>query len=89
MKRLKYVFQILKRISGELGHSVLSITQKGIKVKDTESGTGQLSMDYSKYQFFGGNNQPWYNDRKSIKTVNFFLSGISSCCSSESNVNRR
>ena len=51
VKRLKYVFQILKRISGELGHSVLSITQKGIKVKDTESGTGQLSMDYSKYQF--------------------------------------
>jgi type I restriction enzyme S subunit len=51
VKRLKYVFQILKRISGELGHSVLSITQKGIKVKDTESGAGQLSMDYSKYQF--------------------------------------
>jgi type I restriction enzyme S subunit len=51
VKRLKYVFQILKRISGELGHNVLSITQKGIKVKDTESGGGQLSMDYSKYQF--------------------------------------
>ncbi len=51
VKRLKYVFQILKRISGEIGHNVLSITQKGIKVKDTESGAGQLSMDYSKYQF--------------------------------------
>lgn len=51
VKRLKYVFQILKRISGEFGNSVLSITQKGIKVKDTESGAGQLSMDYSKYQF--------------------------------------
>lgn len=50
VKRLKYVFKILKRIAGELGHDVLSITQTGIKVKDTESGEGQLSMDYSKYQ---------------------------------------
>jgi type I restriction enzyme, S subunit len=48
--RLKYIFTILKRIVGELGHNVLSITQTGIKVKDTESGEGQLSMDYSKYQ---------------------------------------
>ena len=48
--RLKHVFEITKRIVGELGHDVLSITQKGIKVKDTESGAGQLSMDYSKYQ---------------------------------------
>lgn len=51
VKRLKYVFKILKRIAGELGHDVLSITQTGIKVKDTLSGEGQLSMDYSKYQF--------------------------------------
>jgi type I restriction enzyme S subunit len=29
---------------------VLSITQKGIRIKDTESNDGQLSMDYSKYQ---------------------------------------
>lgn len=48
--RLKHVFVITKRIVGELGYKVLSITQKGIKVKDTESGAGQLSMDYSKYQ---------------------------------------
>lgn len=48
--RMKYVFSITKRIVGELGHDVLSITQTGIKVKDTESGAGQLSMDYSKYQ---------------------------------------
>jgi type I restriction enzyme S subunit len=48
--RLKHVFSITKRIVGELGHDVLSITQKGIKVKDTISGVGQLSMDYSKYQ---------------------------------------
>jgi len=50
VKRLKYIFEIVKRIVGELGHDVLSITQTGIKVKDTESGEGQLSMDYSKYQ---------------------------------------
>lgn len=51
VKRLKYVFKILKRVSNELGNDVLSITQTGIKVKDTESGKGQLSMDYSKYQY--------------------------------------
>jgi len=48
--RGKYLFEIKKRIAGGLGHDVLSITQKGIKIKDTESGDGQLSMDYSKYQ---------------------------------------
>jgi len=48
--RLKNIFHIHKNISGELGHDVLSITQKGIKLKDTTSGDGQLSMDYSKYQ---------------------------------------
>ncbi len=51
VKKVKYLFEIQKRISGELGYPILSITQKGIKVKDTESGKGQLSMDYSKYQF--------------------------------------
>lgn len=48
--RLKHVFEITKRIVGETGYDVLSITQKGIKVKDITSGAGQLSMDYSKYQ---------------------------------------
>ena len=51
VKRVKHLFKIVKRIAGELGHDVLSITQKGIKVKDIKSGGGQLSMDYSKYQF--------------------------------------
>lgn len=49
-QRLKFIFSIEKRIAGKLGFSILSVTQKGIKVKDTESGDGQLSMDYSKYQ---------------------------------------
>lgn len=48
--KLKYIFDIQKRIAGEVGYDVLSITQRGIKVKDIESGDGQLSMDYSKYQ---------------------------------------
>ncbi|WP_186223230.1 restriction endonuclease subunit S [Burkholderia gladioli] len=48
--RLKNLFEIRKRIVGEEGHQVLSITQRGIKVKDIESNDGQLSMDYSKYQ---------------------------------------
>lgn len=50
VKRLKYVVKILKRIIGYEGPDVLSITQKGIKIKDISSGEGQLAMDYSKYQ---------------------------------------
>lgn len=50
IKRFKNLFKIEKRIARQLGFEVLSITQKGIKIKDTESGDGQLSMDYSKYQ---------------------------------------
>ncbi|NOZ38389.1 MAG: restriction endonuclease subunit S, partial [Gammaproteobacteria bacterium] len=49
-RRLKYIVKILKRIVGHEGPNVLSITQQGIKVKDIESGEGQLAMDYSKYQ---------------------------------------
>lgn len=51
IKKVKHIFEIRKRISGEEGYPVLSITQQGIKVKDTITGKGQLSMDYSKYQF--------------------------------------
>lgn len=50
LKRFKSVFKIRKRIAGKLGYKILSITQRGIKIKDTISGDGQLSMDYSKYQ---------------------------------------
>nr|WP_154324494.1 restriction endonuclease subunit S [Pantoea sp. 201603H] len=50
IKKLKYIFEIKKRIAGKIGYDVLSVTQKGIKIKDIESGEGQLSMDYSKYQ---------------------------------------
>ena len=50
LKRFKYLFKIRKRIAGKTGYDILSITQKGIKIKDITSGEGQLSMDYSKYQ---------------------------------------
>ena len=46
----RWLFEIKKRIVGELGFDVLSITQNGIRIKDIESNDGQLSMDYSKYQ---------------------------------------
>ncbi len=50
VRRVRRIFEIKKRIAGELGHDVLSITQQGIKIRDIESNDGQLSMDYAKYQ---------------------------------------
>jgi type I restriction enzyme S subunit len=50
VKRVRRIFEIKKRIAGELGFDILSITQQGIKVRDPESNDGQVSMDYSKYQ---------------------------------------
>lgn len=47
---MQAALKIKKRIAKALGYDVLSITQKGIKVKDIDSGEGQLAMDYSKYQ---------------------------------------
>lgn len=49
MRRLKYLFTIKKDIAGELGHTVLSVTQKGIRPK-VMTDKGQFSQDYSKYQ---------------------------------------
>lgn len=50
LRPLKSMFAINKRIAGTLGYDVLSITQKGIKIKDIISNEGQQSNDYSKYQ---------------------------------------
>lgn len=50
VKRSRYLFEIRKRIAGELGYDILSITQNGIKVKDIRSNDGQIASDYSKYQ---------------------------------------
>ena len=50
-KRLKYLFRIEKRIAGEIGHTVLAITQKGVVPKKMDSGDrGQFAEDYSNYQ---------------------------------------
>ena len=50
VRKIRWLCEIRKRIAGELGYEVLSITQQGLKVKDLEGNDGQLSMDYSKYQ---------------------------------------
>lgn len=48
---IKYLFEIVKRIAGKEGFDVLSVTQKGLRVKDITSGDGQLANNYSGYQF--------------------------------------
>lgn len=50
MRKIKYIFKIRKDIAGEEGHTVLSITQKGIKPKDLSKNEGQLAENYSNYQ---------------------------------------
>ncbi|TVL21124.1 hypothetical protein AYI92_06400 [Shewanella xiamenensis] len=50
LKKVKFLFSIRKRIAGCLGYDVLSVTQRGIVKKDIDSGEGQLSTNYSKYQ---------------------------------------
>lgn len=49
VRPLKHIFAIQKRIAGQQGHTVLSITQSGIKPKDMSS-QGQFAEDYSNYQ---------------------------------------
>jgi len=48
--KLKYEFRIKKNIAGKDGYDILSVTQKGIKIKDISNNKGQISMDYTKYQ---------------------------------------
>lgn len=50
VKKSRYLFEIRKRIAGKLGFDILSITQKGIRVKDIKNNDGQMASDYSKYQ---------------------------------------
>ncbi len=50
VRKVRWLFEIKKRIAGELGFDVFSITQQGIRIRDPESNDGQISMDYSKYQ---------------------------------------
>lgn len=51
LKSIKYLFEIVKRIAGKEGFEVLSVTQKGLKIKDITSGDGQLADSYAGYQF--------------------------------------
>jgi type I restriction enzyme, S subunit len=46
----RHIFEIKKRIAGEVGYAVLSVIQAGLRAKDVNSGEGQVSQDYSKYR---------------------------------------
>jgi type I restriction enzyme S subunit len=48
--KIKWMFEIVKRIYGKEDRDVLSITQRGLKVKDIESHDGQLAESYANYQ---------------------------------------
>lgn len=50
LKRLKFLFKIKKEISYEENPTILSITQKGIKVKDISNNEGQIADTYVGYQ---------------------------------------
>lgn len=50
MRKLKHLVSISKRIAGKEGLDVLSVTQRGIRIKDIESNEGQLAANYSGYQ---------------------------------------
>jgi len=48
--KTKWIFEIVKRIYGKEDRDVLSITQRGLKVRDLESNEGQLAESYANYQ---------------------------------------
>ena len=48
--KTKYLFEIVKRIAGEEGYDVLSVTQQGVKVKDLDEYGGQIAESYAGYQ---------------------------------------
>lgn len=48
--KLNQLFSIKKNIANEAGYDVLSVTQKGLKVRDITKNEGQMAADYSKYQ---------------------------------------
>ena len=49
--KLRRIFSIKKSIAGQEGHTVLSITQRGIVPKDIRKNEGQMASNYSNYQF--------------------------------------
>lgn len=50
LKKMKYLFEIKKRIIPEDDPTILSMTQKGIRVKDISKNEGQIAESYDKYQ---------------------------------------
>ena len=48
---IKYLFEIVKRNAGKQGYEILSVTQKGIKIKDISNNEGQVAESYANYQF--------------------------------------
>lgn len=48
--KMKWMFEIVKRIYGAEDREVLSITQRGIKIKNIDSNEGQLAESYANYQ---------------------------------------
>lgn len=48
--KMKWMFEIVKRIYGAEDRDILSITQRGIKIKDIDSNDGQLAESYANYQ---------------------------------------
>lgn len=48
---IKYLFEIVKRIAGKEGYDILSVTQKGLKIKDISKNEGQIAESYANYQF--------------------------------------
>ena len=48
---IKYLFEIVKKIAGKEGYDILSVTQKGLKIKDISRNEGQIAESYANYQF--------------------------------------
>lgn len=48
--KIKWMFEIVKRIYGLGDRDVLSITQNGIKIKKIDENVGQMAESYDKYQ---------------------------------------
>jgi type I restriction enzyme S subunit len=53
--KTKWMFEIVKRLYDKEDRDVLSITQRGLKVKDIESNDGQLAESYIGYQIVNVN----------------------------------
>jgi type I restriction enzyme S subunit len=48
--KTKFMFEIVKRIHGKDDRDVLSITQRGLKIKDVNVNDGQMAESYTNYQ---------------------------------------